>query len=757
MKKLSKILVLVLAVTLICAGFIMSASAEEPTKAICYYAPDDETRYDCDTLFDAYEDAPSGSTIYLEGKITQSDLGFDGWGIKMYKELTLYLQRGCVLELSDFTADRIFDIREGGHLTIMGNGTINAKSMLIFNMESDSGAKVMGDPEMGPMTINWTCTNTSQWLLGAQYGNYEFENVIVNVPNINGDIFKANNSSCNMSFKNVTVNATSAATGNCAVFALHKNGGTLSLDNCEVTTNGHSIIGFNWGSDAAQANKIENWITINESTLTAQGTDSRTSLLYSSYCTLKSDILIKNSNCTWNHADYTKHNAENSAVIFDNSHIVFTGTNNQLFRGLNLKLINGSSINCSDPKSYIFMRVGENTGLMTVEGSTNVQLLIEEGCRFDENTYNKLISNKAGSASFNSGAIAAYPDGSDVCSSTTYKMIYDPDGNAETPYVVLSAENAAFADLEGLKANLSLYSDFLVNLYIPAAYAQYITTVNEKALAEGTVNFGDAAEFVKATVAKNANEASDDAVFEIKLNDGERTATKIVRLSITDYATKILAGDTFADTDKALMYYMLNYANEVAKYPDGSADAEIAALLETYVQWNVVDVAKNFGNAVADKGLDSVFSYAGITLEAAPAFTFTPNGKFTGTVTVTYGDGNVREYTVPENSEAKILVEGMKIYNFATNITVTAVGTIAGVDGEQTVTGTINLDTYAKYHTENAANDESATKADSAAALDLINALYDYVKVAEQYKAGTLEIPTVDDGGEATPEPAPAE
>ena len=313
------------------------------------------------------------------------------------------------------------------------------------------------------------------------------------------------------------------------------------------------------------------------------------------------------------------------------------------------------------------------------------------------------------------------------------------------------------ATVSGLKANLSLYSDFLVNLYIPENYAQYITAVNEKALAEGTVNFGDAAEFVKATVAKNANEASADAVFEIAIKEGNYTATKTVSISITDYASKILAGEQFANTDKALMYYMLNYANEVAKYPDGSADAEIAALLETYVQWNVVDVAKNFGNAVADKGLDSVFSYAGITLEAAPAFTFTPNGKFTGTVTVTYGDGNVREYTVPENSEAKILVEGMKIYNFATNITVTAVGTIADVNGEQTVTGTINLDTYAKYHTDDAANDESATKAESAAALDLINALYDYVKVAEQYKAGTLKIPTVNDGGEATPEHAPAE
>ena len=70
------------------------------------------------------------------------------------------------------------------------------------------------------------------------------------------------------------------------------------------------------------------------------------------------------------------------------------------------------------------------------------------------------------------------------------------------------------SNLSGLKANLSLYSDFLVNLYIPAELAQYVTTVNGKALASDTVSFGEA-QFVKAIVAKNAKEATDDATFEI--------------------------------------------------------------------------------------------------------------------------------------------------------------------------------------------------------------------------------------------------
>ena len=294
------------------------------------------------------------------------------------------------------------------------------------------------------------------------------------------------------------------------------------------------------------------------------------------------------------------------------------------------------------------------------------------------------------------------------------------------------------SNVSGLKANLSLYSDFLVNLYIPAAYAEYIK-VNGADITANAVTLGEVS-FVKTTVAKNAKEASSDAIFEISITEGEYTATKTVKISIADYASQILAGN-FADTDKVLMYYMLNYAAEAAEYLTGEADAELAELLTANEQWNVINVAKNYANAVETTGLDAIFASAGITLGETPAFTFTPNGKFNGTVTVTYGDGNVRTFTVSDNSTAKLVVNGMKIYNFCTNVTVTATGTVEGMEGEQTIVGTINLDTYAKYHTENAIDAESATAEESAEVLELIEALYDYVKVAEAYKAGTLTLP----------------
>ena len=82
----------------------------------------------------------------------------------------------------------------------------------------------------------------------------------------------------------------------------------------------------------------------------------------------------------------------------------------------------------------------------------------------------------------------------------------------------------------------------------------------------------------------------------------------------------------------------------------------------------------------------------------------------------------------------------MKIYNFGGDINVTA----TAEDGTIVAEGKINLDTYAKYHKENAMDANSATQAESERALELINALYDYVKIAEQFKAGTLQFPAAE-------------
>lgn len=295
-----------------------------------------------------------------------------------------------------------------------------------------------------------------------------------------------------------------------------------------------------------------------------------------------------------------------------------------------------------------------------------------------------------------------------------------------------------------LKANLSLYSDFLVNLYIPEKYAQYIVTVNGEALGTETVTLGDA-KYYKVVVERAPNEASDNANFDFDIKEGEYEVTKRVSISIVQYAKTILAGESYSNADKILMYYMLGYVSKAERYFDKSEDAEIDGLLENetykanYYSETLVD--KTYGKALDNTGLGAAIPYAGITLNADPAFYLITDAGFAGTVTVTYGNGYSREFNVAAGASRTLTITGMKIYNFGCDFNIKVVGTLNG-EAVNVENAKINLDTYAKYHTENAGDSNSETQESSEKALPVIKALYEYVKVAEMYKAGNLALPT---------------
>ena len=193
------------------------------------------------------------------------------------------------------------------------------------------------------------------------------------------------------------------------------------------------------------------------------------------------------------------------------------------------------------------------------------------------------------------------------------------------------------------------------------------------------------------------------------------------------------------------MYYMLGYVSKAETYFDESEDAEIDGLLENetykanYYSETLVDMT--YGKALDNTGLGAAIPYAGITLDADPSFYLITDAGFAGTVTVTYGNGYSREFNVAAGASRTLTITGMKIYNFGCDFTIKVVGTLNG-EAVNVENAKINLDTYAKYHTENAVDYDSETQESSEKALPVIEALYKYVKVAEMYKAGNLALPT---------------
>ena len=294
-----------------------------------------------------------------------------------------------------------------------------------------------------------------------------------------------------------------------------------------------------------------------------------------------------------------------------------------------------------------------------------------------------------------------------------------------TEAITLTPNVKANVAINGIKTNLSVYSDFVINLYIPATYAQYVAKITDgqNVLDTANVTIGEV-EYIKVSIARNANDASKNATFVITVKEGDQIGAATVTVSVASYAEKVLGDTVTTAADKQLMYYVLNYANEAAKYFDGAADATVAALLETYADVKGEVAEQSYANAIEELALGQVFASASVKLTSAPAFVLTLKEGFAGTVTVTYGD-KTRTYVVTAEDEREIVVAGMKAYNFGLNITVNAVGTI-GEEAVATENAQYNLDTFVKYHVESEA-------AESVACVALLEALYDYVACAEAY------------------------
>ena len=288
-------------------------------------------------------------------------------------------------------------------------------------------------------------------------------------------------------------------------------------------------------------------------------------------------------------------------------------------------------------------------------------------------------------------------------------------------------------NLSGIKANLSLYSDFDINLYIPAAIASSIT-VDGYTLTDATLN---GAAYKKLTVTQACDKTTDVVTFTLNVsetvNGVEYATTKVINYSVAKYAKTVLDSASLTNADKILVYYMLNYANAATAYVSEAANEELGAMLTQYSSYGDMYTAQDAtANAVEDTKLAAVFAGATVTLDPKPAFVLTTKAGFVGTVTVKYeGSELTRVYTIGENTKRDIVIEEMQVYNFAENLVITAEGTLNG-EAVSVTEGSYNLATFAKYHSDNAEN------AASAACLPLVKALSAYAAVAKLYVAGTL-------------------
>lgn len=282
---------------------------------------------------------------------------------------------------------------------------------------------------------------------------------------------------------------------------------------------------------------------------------------------------------------------------------------------------------------------------------------------------------------------------------------YDYTRKSETytatiPYMVLSGEQTAI-DPEGLYYNLSLYSNFEINLYVPKdgtniATASGVTGENDLSESK-TIVFEDGSTYYVITKAVNANEVDKDVRFYFTLKDEE--GIKTLTLSVLDYAKTILSGDYRSATED-LMLSMLAYSNEACKLLDGKANQEISAILE---ENSFNQSGKVYGEVFELTELSRAFSNAKLNLDATPDFVFSFHRGFDGIVTVSYKShsgatvsvcAEISEITDPLADPATITVSDLRVYDLNNSITFE----IEGVVGDDIIEtkASYSLATYAR-------------------------------------------------------------
>lgn len=197
-----------------------------------------------------------------------------------------------------------------------------------------------------------------------------------------------------------------------------------------------------------------------------------------------------------------------------------------------------------------------------------------------------------------------------------------------------------------IKTSVTLYSNFVYNIYIPEANFNK-ATVNGKDV-EVTLVTIDGANYYRAIVNIPASKSLSDISLTITLNSGDTTVNANWTLSVLKYAKSVI-GSEFDETTKTLMKDMLAYASAAHTYFKNTADvadklAEIESILDEYKQELPTGESKKPDN-------DTYFTSVAVYLGEVPSFRFYLAENYTAddftfkvgnkNATVTNGDGYV--------------------------------------------------------------------------------------------------------------------
>ena len=233
-----------------------------------------------------------------------------------------------------------------------------------------------------------------------------------------------------------------------------------------------------------------------------------------------------------------------------------------------------------------------------------------------------------------------------------------------------------------IKTSVTLYSNFVYNIYIPVANVNGFT-VNGMAM-DYTTEVIDNVEYYVVKVDLAAGETLADIKLCVTLKSGDTTVDANWTLNVYNYTKAVLGGD-YNETTKTLMKDMLVYASAAHTYFENTeAVAEKLAEIKNLLGDYAAEMPTGEAKAPADK---TYFTDVAVYLGEVPSFRFYLASGYTA-ADFTFKVGN-RTVDVIASDDGKYVEIVMYAYMMLDDVTFTVKS-----NGE---TGTYNLYSYLDY------------------------------------------------------------
>ena len=332
-------------------------------------------------------------------------------------------------------------------------------------------------------------------------------------------------------------------------------------------------------------------------------------------------------------------------------------------------------------------------------------MILGKGTGSGTKPYNAALCtlNSVSSISYNKGTDGKYPTLS-VPSAANSAFVKNTkvtlDTGAQCVFVKTS-ETGDFANYSlypevmvgyKIKTSVTLYTNFVYNIYVPKTAAVLGISINGVALANTDYVVTDATigtdEYYKISVSLAASESLSDIAVKVTLKSGKTSVDASWVVDLLSYAKKVIAGN-YSEVEKTLAKDMLSYAKAAYVYFNNANDAdkvaEIGALLGEDVR--LPDMNKEAKEPAKDRG----FTGATLNLGDVPSYRFyLANGFTKDDFTFKVGNSTIEVIEGTDKNGAYLEVV-MYAYRMCDTVTYTV--TIDGV----TYTESYNIYAYYNY------------------------------------------------------------